>query len=273
MLDICINFQAAAVEKEAGVPLMSGFHGFFSIGTFAGVSSGTALLTAGTPPLTVTLISACSCAFLILLVTARLIPKLSESGSDFFSRPRGIVSLLAILTFICLLQEGAMLDWGALLLGELQDVPPATGGIGYSVFTFAMSVGRLSGDWVSAKLGDRRLLQYGSIIAITGFLFILLFDLNTALLGFMLTGLGLANFVPILFRAALNQSDVPSAQALSAVATVGYLGVLLGPALIGFASHASSLKAAFFGLAGTLIIVLLTASVATRTGSQANQNA
>ena len=166
-----------------------------------------------------------------------------------------------------------MLDWGALLLGELQDVPPATGGIGYSVCTFAMSVGRRSGDWVSAKLGDRRLLQYGSIIAITGFLFILLFDLNTALLGFMLTGLGLANFVPILFRAALNQSDVPSAQALSAVATVGYLGVLLGPALIGFASHASSLKAAFFGLAGTLMIVLLTASVATRTGSQANQNA
>jgi len=273
VLDICINFQAAAVEQDAGVPLMSGFHGFFSIGTFAGVSSGTALLTAGIAPLTVTLISACSCGLLMLMITPRLLSKMSESSSNFFARPRGIVSLLAALTFICLLQEGAMLDWGALLLGELQNVPPAAGGIGYSVFTFAMSIGRLGGDWASARLGDKKLLQYGAVLAIAGFLFILLLDLKSALIGFMLTGLGLANFVPILFRAALNQSDVPSAQALSAVATVGYLGVLLGPALIGFASHVSSLKAAFFGLAATLIIILFTATIATRSGAQANQNA
>lgn len=198
---------------------------------------------------------------------------MSDSGSDFFARPRGIVSLLALLTFICLLQEGAMLDWGALLLGELQNVPPAAGGIGYSVFTLAMSIGRLSGDWASARFGDRRLLQYGVLLAIAGFAMVLVLSLNFALVGFMMIGLGLANLIPILFRAALNQDDVPSAQALSAVATLGYLGILLGPALIGFASHASSLKTAFIGLAALPGVVLLSATVATRSNQSLNQDA
>ncbi|MEE4672638.1 MFS transporter [Pseudomonas alliivorans] len=273
LMDICINFQAAAVERAAKMPLMSGFHGFFSIGTFAGVSSGTALLTAGITPITVTLSAAALCGLLTLLFSPRLIPTMSDSGSDFFARPRGIVSLLALLTFICLLQEGAMLDWGALLLGELQNVPPAVGGIGYSVFTLAMSIGRLSGDWASARFGDRRLLQYGVLLAIAGFAMVLVLSLNFALVGFMMIGLGLANLIPILFRAALNQDDVPSAQALSAVATLGYLGILLGPALIGFASHASSLKTAFIGLAALLGVVLLSATVATRSNQSLNQDA
>ncbi|MNI44526.1 Inner membrane protein YbjJ [compost metagenome] len=196
---------------------------------------------------------------------------MSESSSNFFARPRGIVSLLAALTFICLLIEGAMLDWGAILLGTLQNVPSASGAIGYSLFTLTMSVGRLTGDWASAKLGDKNLLQFGAVIGVAGFAMILTQDLCGALLGYMLIGAGVANIVPILFRAAINQSDVPSAQALSAVATVGYLGVLMGPAAIGFISHATSIKFAFACLAALLGIVLLAASFITRTNITANQ--
>jgi MFS family permease len=271
LLDISINFQAAAVERAAGMPLMSGFHGFFSIGTFVGASIGTALLSTGVSPLLVTLISAVSGACLILITYPRLIPSMAESSSNFFARPRGIVSLLAALTFICLLVEGAMLDWGAILLGTLQHVPSASGAIGYSLFTLTMSIGRLTGDWASAKFGDKNLLQFGAAIGIAGFALILTQDLSGALLGYMLIGIGVANIVPILFRAALNQHDVPSAQGLSAVATVGYLGVLMGPAAIGFISHATSIKVAFTGLAVLLGIVLLAATFVTRASITANQ--
>ncbi|MNF65402.1 Inner membrane protein YbjJ [compost metagenome] len=271
LLDICINFQAAAVERAAGLPLMSGFHGFFSIGTFVGASSGTALLSSGVSPILVTLIAAVSGAILTLAVYPRLVHSMSESSSNFFALPRGIVSLLAALTFICLLIEGAMLDWGAILLGTLQHVPSESGAIGYSLFTLTMSVGRLTGDWASAKLGDKSLLQLGAAIGVVGFAMILTQDLGGALLGYMLIGAGVANIVPILFRAAINQEDIPSAQALSAVATVGYLGVLMGPAAIGFISHATSIKLAFSCLAALLGIVLLAASFATRSNMTANQ--
>jgi MFS family permease len=271
LLDICINFQAAAVERAAGIPLMSGFHGFFSIGTFVGASSGTALLSTGVSPLLVTLIAAALGACLILAVYPRLVQSMAESSSNFFARPRGIVSLLAALTFICLLIEGAMLDWGAILLGTLQHVPSASGAIGYSLFTLTMSIGRLTGDWASAKLGDKNLLQLGAVTGVAGFAMILTQDLGGALLGYMLIGAGVANIVPILFRAAINQEDVPSAQALSAVATVGYLGVLMGPAAIGFISHATSIKFAFACLAALLGVVVLAASFITRTNITANQ--
>ncbi|MDQ0122126.1 MFS family permease [Pseudomonas lini] len=271
LLDISINFQAAAVERAAGMPLMSGFHGFFSIGTFVGASSGTALLSTGASPLFVTLIAAALGSLLILVTHPRLIPSMPDSSSNFFARPRGTVSLLAALTFICLLVEGAMLDWGAILLGTLQHVPSASGAIGYSLFTLTMSIGRLSGDWASAKFGDKNLLQSGAAIGVAGFALILTQDLNGALLGYMLIGIGVANIVPILFRAALNQHDVPSAQALSAVATVGYLGVLMGPAAIGFVSHATSIKVAFTGLAALLGIVLLAATFVARGSIPANQ--
>ncbi|MNC54078.1 hypothetical protein D3C75_1035390 [compost metagenome] len=134
-----------------------------------------------------------------------------------------------------------------------------------------MSVGRLTGDWASAKLGDKSLLQLGAAIGVVGFAMILTQDLGGALLGYMLIGAGVANIVPILFRAAINQEDIPSAQALSAVATVGYLGVLMGPAAIGFISHATSIKLAFSCLAALLGIVLLAASFATRSNMTANQ--
>ncbi|MNO69477.1 Inner membrane protein YbjJ [compost metagenome] len=271
LLDICINFQAAAVERAAGIPLMSGFHGFFSIGTFVGASSGTALLSMGVSPLLVTLIAAALGACLILTVYPRLVPSMPESSSNFFARPRGIVGVLAALTFICLLIEGAMLDWGAILLGTLQHVPSASGAIGYSLFTLTMSIGRLTGDWASSKLGDKNLLQLGAVTGVAGFAMILTQDLGGALLGYMLIGAGVANIVPILFRAAINQEDVPSAQALSAVATVGYLGVLMGPAAIGFISHATSIKFAFACLAALLGVVLLAASFITRTNIAAKQ--
>ena len=111
--------------------------------------------------------------------------------------------LLALLAAITFLVEGAMLDWGALLVIGAGLVSEAQGGIGYIVFSIAMTAGRLGGDAVVARIGDRATLFWGSIIAIAGFVVLLRAPVAAvAIGGFLLIGLGASNLVPVLFRRA-----------------------------------------------------------------------
>ena len=164
------------------------------------------------------------------------------------------------------LVEGAMLDWSALLLTGSGRLPAAQAGLGYIMFSIAMTAGRLVGDGVVARVGDRATLLWGSAIAITGFVLLLEFpSVLTAMAGFALIGLGASNLVPVLFRRAGAQTAMPVGLAVAAVTTAGYSGVLLGPAGIGFVAAATSLPAAFWLLAALLVIVLLSAPLVART--------
>ena len=120
--------------------------------------------------------------------------------------PHGIVLLLALLGAITFLVEGAMLDWGALLVIGAGLVSETQGGIGYIVFSIAMTAGRLGGDAVVARIGDRATLFWGSIIAIAGFVVLLRAPVAAvAIGGFLLIGLGASNLVPVLFRRAAGR--------------------------------------------------------------------
>ena len=91
-----------------------------------------------------------------------------------FAIPRGVVLLLAVLAAAAFLAEGAILDWSAVLITDAALVPVAQGGLGYIVFSIAMTVGRLLGDGVTARMGDRRVLFWGGIVAVWGFVLLLL---------------------------------------------------------------------------------------------------
>jgi predicted MFS family arabinose efflux permease len=263
-IDVAMNIHAVEVERAAGRPLMSGFHALFSLGGFAGSALMTALLSLQLGTLACTLI--CSALMLIAMLAAwpRLLRSAQTQEGPLFVLPHGSVLLLALLGAITFLVEGAMLDWGALLVIGAGLVSEAQGGAGYIVFSVAMTMGRLGGDAVVARIGDRTTLFWGGIIAIAGFAVLLMAPVAAvAMAGFLLIGLGASNLVPVLFRRAARQTVMPTGLAVAAITTAGYAGILIGPAGVGFVARIGGLPTAFWLLAALMGLVTLSARIVT----------
>jgi hypothetical protein len=246
-IDVAMNIHAVEVEHASDRPLMSGFHAQFSIGGFAGSALMTVLLAMQAGAFISTLV----CTALMLVAMALAAPRLLRAAraeqAPLFVMPHGTVLLLAALAAIMFLVEGAMLDWGALLLTDNNLVTATHSGIGYMLFSIAMTAGRLGGDAVVARIGDRATMVGGSCIAIAGFVILLTGPVAIiALAGFLLIGLGASNIVPVLFRRAGAQRVMPVGLAVAAITTTGYAGVLVGPAGIGFIAKLSNLQASFW---------------------------
>lgn len=265
-MDVAMNVHAVEVERASGKPLMSGFHGLFSVGAFAGVGLMTFLLSINISAFIGTLLCSALMVIAMLFTWPRLLTAVKAGEGPLFVLPRGFVLLLAGLAAATFLVEGALLDWGALLIIGKGQVSEAQGGLGYMVFSIAMIIGRFSGDAITSRLGDRHVLLWSGIIVIAGFVLLLTSPITfIAMSGFLLIGLGAANIVPILFRRAGTQTAMPPALAIGAMTTMGYAGILAGPACVGFVANAIGLPAAFWILAALISLVPICARLVTRT--------
>lgn len=270
-LDVAMNIHAVEVERLEARPLMSGFHALFSVGGFAGSMSMTFLLSMHIGPFESTLLCAALMLVTIVAARSRLIETAEAHDGPLFVAPRGIVLVLAGLTAITFLVEGALLDWSALLITGAGLVAATQGGLGYMVFSIAMTAGRLGGDAVTARIGDRSMIFWGGWIATAGFVLLLTAPgAALAMAGFLLIGLGASNVVPVLFRQAGSQRAMPAALAVVAITTTGYAGNLVGPAGVGFVAKGVGLPGAFWLLAALLCLVPCCARLVT--ASAANQN-
>src|SRR3569833_1323051 len=164
-LDVALNILAGEVEKASGQSLMSGFHALYSIGGFIGSGFMTFLLSIRFGAFASTVTG----SILMLVATFFIQPRLLRGGQPGSGHtsvvPRGIVWLLSLLTAITFLAEGAVLDWSALLMTSAKLVTDARGGLGYMLFSVAMTIGRLCGDFIVGRIGDRSTLFWGSILA------------------------------------------------------------------------------------------------------------
>ncbi|GAB3255656.1 MFS transporter [Chitinimonas naiadis] len=271
-LDVAMNIQAVMVEKASGGSMMSGFHAHFSVGGFAGAGGMALLLWLGTAPAWACVIISALLLALLFAAQAHLLrdPEPSERDAPLFVLPHGAVIFIGVLCFIMFLAEGAILDWSALFLTSGRGLEASQGGMGYAAFAVAMTLGRFSGDAIVRRLGGKQVLLVGGLCAAAGF-FLAVFTpyVSTALLGFILIGLGASNIVPILFTAAGAQTAMPASLAVAAITTVGYTGILTGPALIGFVAHASSLNVAFAGLGCAILLVAASARIGSSARSAA----
>ena len=254
-IDVAMNIHAVEVEQAGDRPMMSGFHALFSIGGFAGSGGMTLLLSTGAAPLTGALCAGALTIASLGLAWPRLL--VARGGKPIpLVAPRGVVLLLAGLAAATFLVEGALLDWSALLIVDAGLASVAQGGVGYMVFSIAMTIGRLTGDRIVARAGNANVLAGGGLLAVAGFALLLTAPTAAiAMLGFLLIGFGASNIVPVLFSLTGRQTVMPAALAVAALTTTGYAGILAGPAVIGFVSEGIGLKAAFWLLAALMALV------------------
>lgn len=260
VVDIGMNIQAILVEKERNRSMMSGLHGMYSVGGFFGALIISALLNLGLSPLSAILCLTVSLIAGLLVMARYLFPYGHESKNrKSFSLPKGSILMLGILCFIMYMGDGVVLDWGALFMTTTKSIPADTAGLSFSIFSVAISIGRLLGDRLVEWLGIRKVMTGSGIIAAIGFIIVMEAPSAwIAFAGFVVVGLGAANLIPLLFTIASRQKKMPVPQAISSVTTLGYLGLLIGPAMMGFIAHASSLYVVFGIVAGLMIFVSVT---------------
>ena len=249
-LDVVINVAAVIVEKGIGRRIMSGMHAFWSLGGFVG--AGLYGVWVGVLGLTAFQSTAIAAGIVLALTVGfgrNLIPY-GGGGGSLIAIPRGIVVFVGITAFIAFLSEGSVMDWSGVYLTVVRGMDLALAGVGFSVFSAAMLTMRFLGDRVVQRIGQRPVAVGGALLTLVGILLIMFAPVDALLyFGFFAIGIGSANIVPVFFSLMGRQNVMPIGTAVSAVSTMGYLGILAGPAAIGFISSATNLQTAFGMLA------------------------
>jgi hypothetical protein len=251
---VAMNTQAIAVERADRSVLMSGLHGSWSIGSFAGAGIGALAVGAGlglTPQLlvlgTIALLGAG-------LLTARMLPDaIGHPGPDerpktdtrSASRWSGGMILLGAIAFAGMLCEGASADWASVYLSGPLHATGVVPGLGYAAFALAMVTVRLSGNRLLRRYRPARLLPVLAAVATAGFAAGLAIGRPAAAIaGFVFLGIGLASVVPAVFSAAGRIAGLHPGTAVATVSACGWTGFVCGPPLIGHLASVASLPVA-----------------------------
>jgi MFS family permease len=265
LCNISINTQGVSAEKLHQRPIMASFHGGWSLAGFTGALIGLTMINLKIDPywhfITVILI-----VWTIILLNHKHLVKgkpavnPDEPKRRFFNRPDKELVQLGVIGFFSMASEGMMFDWSGIYFKDVVRVPPSLVILGYTSFMIMMASGRFMADYVTSKIGRKRLLQICGIMISTGLYTAVIFPyLVTSTIAFMVVGLGVSSIVPSVYSAAGKHTKVPPGIALATVASVSFLGFLMGPPMIGYISQAAGLRYSFavigvFGLGVTMMV-------------------
>ncbi|MGA6220925.1 MFS transporter [Streptomyces umbrinus] len=296
-LDVSMNAHAVHVEKAYGRPVMSAFHATFSVGGVLAALVGAAAASAALSPAAGMAVMG-ALGVVVALVSARaLLPAApaaadadsardaysageAHSAEDAYSAEEaaptgkagqasaaarrgtsGRIWILAALALMVMLCEGAANDWSALHLKDVLGAPASTAAFAYGTFAATMTIGRLLADRLVARFGSMAILRYGAATAAVGIAIVTVSPwMWAAFAGWALFGLGLSGCVPQLFSAAGHADPAAAGANVSRVAGLGYVGMLAGPAVIGWLTHFTALNHTF------VLLILLCAITAVAAG-------
>ncbi|MCW3090969.1 MAG: major facilitator superfamily [Ferruginibacter sp.] len=267
LFNISVNTQAVGVEALYGRSIMASFHGIWSLAGFAGAAVGTVMIAVHFTPFVHYCIIAAT-AFLLVIISFpyTLAHNDSNATQPIFAKPDASILHLGLIAFGCLVCEGTMFDWSGVYFQKVIQVPKSYTTLGYVAFMSSMAGGRFIADWLATKMGIKTMLQCSGIIITTGLLTAVVFPyIIPATIGFLLVGLGVSSVVPLVYGLAGKSKTMLPGVALAAVSTIGFLGFLVGPPLIGLIAGASSLRWSFTVIAITgLLTTILAGKVKTR---------
>lgn len=261
ILDVAINLNGVLVESASGQRIMSAMHAFYCMGMFLAAACYTAL--ADWAAFSVPAIALAHGAILLAVMAhfgRRWLIWRAEGSGKKAAIPRGIVVFLGVLCCISFLSEGGVMDWGGVLLAEGKGVPLSAAGFGLTAFSVAEFLARLPGDRLVRRFGEKRV-----ILASTGSAACSLAALSLAetlpflILFFFLLGVSVANVAPVMYSLLEHQKDMPLGPAVAALTSMGYAGVLLGPAFLGFVAQHVHIAAVFDVLSLLVFLQMLLA--------------
>jgi MFS family permease len=286
MANIAVNTQAVLVEAMYGRSIMASFHGLWSLAGFTGASIGSGMAAGGIVPyqhfllimvmaiiiVGVSIRSAVrqdvkaaeektdkggGIRYLFPWMTRRLLILKTNRGRDFaFSVLRKQILLympiiiLGVIAFCSMICEGTMFDWSGVYFKKVIHAKEGYIGLGYTAFMSTMAAFRFVADSLTTRFGVKRMLQVSGALTAAGLLIaVTLPFFATAIFGFLLVGAGVSSVVPLVYSTAGRSKTLSPGVSLAAVSTIGYLGFLMGPPLIGFVAQATSLRISFFIIA------------------------
>ncbi len=258
MLDVVMNIQVALLEQTSGRRLMSNLHALYMIGVALGAGLAAILLQVlGNQVVAAGIIG-------LLIVAAMLyfqryfFPKTrcNEEKTPLFTLPRGVILGFGVICFFLYMIEGVLMDWSALFLNKIRLVPLSQAGLGYALFAVTMTFGRLIGDKLGTRFGARNLLFYGVCFSVLCFFAVSFIPHAYAcFFAFFCLGLFASNTVPMLFFLTTKNSKGSLSTCIASVSTLGYLGLLAGPAIMGFVAHNLGLPFVFITMCIFLSLV------------------
>ncbi len=268
VLDIAMNAVVAMLEKRHQTVIMATTHGFFSLGGMIGAVLGSVMIGLGVPgawAMAATVGLFLLGAFWLNPIIYPLTDPQEESSGSHFVLPGRAVLGLSIIAFCTMMGEGAVADWSAVYLKEEVLAGASLIGLGYAGFSLTMTMGRFMGDRLIHRFGSNTIVLAGSLISATGLGMVLFAEPISTIFGFTLVGLGYSSMIPVVFSEAARSDPASPARGITAVATLGYTGFLVGPVLIGLISEDGGLRVGMLFLLGT---VILTMAIATRRRSR-----
>ena len=263
-MDVAMNAMAVDAERKISLPIMSSCHGFWSLGGLAGAVGGGYLIQT---------FGSMGQAIFALMTGALAVGlawnKIADSKAVTSQQQSAIVLpttllpyLIGIIALFSAMPEGAIIDWSAYYLRNEIGSNAFVSSLGFGAFSAAMAIVRFLGDPVRKRLGAVVTVKICSLIAAFGFLLSGLANTPQLIIaGFAITGLGLSNLIPIAFSAAGNLPGISAGISLSLTTTIGYSGVLVAPALLGYVAEFTGFAILFSSLSFFLIVVFFLASL------------
>ena len=268
-MDVAMNANSVAVERRLGRAIMSSSHGFWSLGGFAGGSLGALVIARFGAEVQVLLVAGISALIVAVAGGAMLHdaphgrdPETGKRQRQTFPR-KPVLYLIGAMALFTMVPEGAVLDWAAIYMKKDLGTSLAVAGFGYAAFSMMMAGMRFAGDRVRDRFGAVRTLQISGLFGALGMALAAAAPTGReAILGFAVSGIGVANMVPILFSAAGNMPGLSPGAGIATATMMGYSGILVAPSTIGFVAQHAGFRLTFGVLAVILLVVVALAGKA-----------
>jgi len=262
LMTLSVNTQGVAVQALYPKSIMAAFHGVWSLACFAAAGLSIILVFFNVAPRYQFLfVSMALIGFTFYFINSTLHqPPLRNGRGPVYALPDKYLLKFALICFACMACENTMYDWCALYFQKQVNPDKTMSTVAYAVFLSAVTSGRVFGDSIVNRVGIKKVLKFSGIFIFFGLSFAVALPFTvTALLAYVLIGLGVSCVVPMVFSLAGKSKNMSSSSALASISTVGYMGFIIIPPLVGYVSKAASLRLSFgiVALFGPLIVYLV----------------